>query len=217
MDGVVQELAQEGQGPLAPHNAKADAPKSKSEGAARDIQRASSELWALYEVAQTLSSSLGLQETLEILARKLEAILPGTACLFLLKENAKDQNEDALTVRVAVGLNREFFEGGRTASQRGGSFCVTSSRQTYLGAFDADDLIVQSSPISEWMPLQTALIVPIVHQGEVLGTINLYHPEEDAFGPHDQHLLETIAERAAMALFNACCTTGRAVTPSPTR
>ena len=56
----------------------------KSEQAVRDIQRASSELWTLYEVAQTLSSSLGLQETLDILARKLEAILPGTACLFLI-------------------------------------------------------------------------------------------------------------------------------------
>ena len=44
--------------------------------------------------------------------------------------------------------------------------------------------------------------MPIVHQGEVLGTINLYHPEPNAFGPHDQQLLETIAERAAMALYN---------------
>src|SRR5258708_37906868 len=28
------------------------------------------------------------------------------------------------------------------------------------------------------------------------------HPERDAFGPHDRQLLETIAERAAMALYN---------------
>jgi len=55
----------------------------RSQDAVRQIQRASSELWALYEVAQTLSSSLGLQETLETLGRKLGAILPGTACLFL--------------------------------------------------------------------------------------------------------------------------------------
>lgn len=44
--------------------------------------------------------------------------------------------------------------------------------------------------------------MPIVHQGEMLGTINLYHPQTDAFGPHDRQLLETIAERAAMALYN---------------
>ena len=81
----------------------------RADDAARQIQRASSELWALYEVAQTLSSSLGLQETLEILGRKLGAILPGTACLFLLRNGA----EETLTARVSVGLNQEFFQGRR--------------------------------------------------------------------------------------------------------
>ena len=55
---------------------------------------------------------------------------------------------------------------------------------------------------AQWQPLLSALIVPIVHQGEVLGTINLYHPHENAFGAHDRQLLETISERAAMALYN---------------
>ena len=50
--------------------------------------------------------------------------------------------------------------------------------------------------------MQSALIVPIVHQGDVLGTINLYHPQPDAFRLHDRQLLETIAERSAMALHN---------------
>ena len=36
----------------------------------------------------------------------------------------------------------------------------------------------------------------------MLGTINLYHPDADAFGAHDKQLLETIAERAATALYN---------------
>ena len=59
-----------------------------------------------------------------------------------------------------------------------------------------------ASPVAAWTPLQSALIVPIVHQGNVLGTINLYHPQPDAFRLHDRQLLETIAERSAMALHN---------------
>ena len=59
-----------------------------------------------------------------------------------------------------------------------------------------------NSPTAAWEPMQTCLIVPIVHQGEMLGTINLYHPQAGAFGPHDRQLLETIASRAAMALYN---------------
>jgi diguanylate cyclase (GGDEF)-like protein/putative nucleotidyltransferase with HDIG domain len=199
IDGIVQEMAEQGYGPLVQQqNSAKNGTGSKADQAARDIQRASSELWALYEVAQTLSSSLGLQETLDILARKLEAILPGTACLFLLKE----EGTEALVARAAVGVNREFFTGCKTLSDDSRSLQVARSCETFLGEFDSDDLLLTGSQSTEWIHLNSCLVVPIVHQGEVLGTINLYHPQADAFGPHDKQLLETISERAAMALYN---------------
>jgi diguanylate cyclase (GGDEF)-like protein/putative nucleotidyltransferase with HDIG domain len=219
IDGVVQEMAAQGEGPLVPPS-KIEQPKTKMEGAARDIQRASSELWAMYEVAQTLSSSLGLQETIDILARKLEAIFPGGACVFLLKENAKNENakkedkreggqeegaetgQETLVARAAVGLNYEFLQEARTLGAHCKSLQVANTRQTYVGEYDADDLLLTSSQSAQWVTFQTALIVSIVHQGEVLGTINLYSPHPDAFSVHDKQLLETIAERAAMALYN---------------
>ena len=174
----------------------------RSGDAVRQIQRASSELWALYEVAQTLSSSLGLQETLESLGRKLEAILPGAACLFLLREGA----EDALAARVAVGPNAARLRGARVGGLASRSLQCATRRETHRGPYDPDDLrlpdILPDAPGCEWEPLRAALIVPIVHAGETLGTVNLYHPDEAAFGPHDQQLLETIAERAALALYN---------------
>ncbi len=196
--GVVEQMAIEGEGPLFDALTTAKAPASKSELAARDIHRASSELWALYEVVQTLSSSLGLEETLAILGRKLEAILPGTACLFLLKAAESDN----LQVRCAVGLNREFFTGASTLGQSSATLSVVRSGSTRLGEYQSDDLLLTASPSAQWVALSAALIVPITHQGEVLGTINLYHPELNAFGTHDQQLLETIAERAATALYN---------------
>ena len=189
----------------APESASADSVMGseghriiKSGDAVRQIQRASSELWALYEVAQTLASSLGLQETLEILGRKLEAILPGTACLFLLREGA----EDVLMARVSVGLNAEKLRGARAGGPTSLSLQVATRRQTYRGPYDPDDLRLSDTRAGDWELLRAALIVPILHLGEVLGTINLYHPDDGAFGPHEQQLLETIAERAALALYN---------------
>ncbi len=197
IEGVIQEMAQQGEGPLAAKGPEREV-ASKSEQAARDIHRASSDLWALYEVAQTLSSSLGLEETLDILARKLEAIFPGGACLFLLK----DEDSAVLKVRTAVGVNREFFVQAHSLNERCKSIQVLNGRESYYGEYDNEDLMLQSSPYAQWQPLKTALIVPIVHQGQPLGTINLYHTSESAFNGHDQHLLEMIAERAAMALYN---------------
>ncbi len=216
IQGVVEEMALQGEGPLVPHKAKSDGPKTKMEGAARDIQRASSELWALYEVAQTLSSSLGLQETIDILARKLEAIFPGGACVFLLKElkeetqktegqkgePPKSEGHDVLSARAAVGLNQEFLAGSRTLGAFSRSLQIAQTRGTYMGEYDQDDLLLTGSQSAQWVNFHTALIVSIVHQGEVLGTINLYSPHDDAFSAHDRQLLETIAERAAMALYN---------------
>jgi diguanylate cyclase (GGDEF)-like protein/putative nucleotidyltransferase with HDIG domain len=198
IEDIVQDMAKEGRGPLAVRHAAPKPGSSKADQAVRDIQRASSELWALYEVAQTLSSSLGMQETLDILARKVAAILPGTACVFLLK----DDSTDMLVARASVGLNTEFLNGGRTMNSRSRSLEVARSRVSYIGEYDPDDLIVNNSDRAQWTPLRTAMIVPIVHQGEVMGTLNLYHPQEKAFGLHDQQLLEAIAERAAMALYN---------------
>ncbi len=201
---VVEEMARAGDGPLVVADASAKASASPADQAARAIHRASSELWALYEVVQTLSSSLGLQETLDILSRKIEAILPGTAALFLLRDDAAEsvKSGEQMSVRAAVGINREYFTGARTLGPAGTSLQVTASRTTYLGEYDSDDLLLTSSQCAQWIALQTALIVPIVHQGEVLGTINLYHPHREAFSAHDKQLLETIAERAALALYN---------------
>ena len=199
--GVVEEMAREGDGPLLAAEPAAAAVSSPSDQAARAIHQASSELWALYEVVQTLSSSVGLEETLEILGRKLEALLPGTTALFLLRSTDADEpKSEEMTVRSVVGINREFFAGAKTLGRT--SVSVARTRTTFLGAYDADDLLLISSQMTQWTPLQTALIVPISHQGEVLGTINLYHPNAGAFSAHDKQLLETIADRAATALYN---------------
>ena len=199
---VVEEMAREGDGPLVVVETHAKGPGSPTASAARAIHRASSELWALYEVVQTLSSSLGLEETLEILSHKLEAILPGTAALFLMRDPDGLGLAGGMSARAAVGVNRDYFTGAHTLGPASTSLQVASGRATYLGAYDADDLLLTASQSAPWTALQTALIVPIVHQGEVLGTINLYHPDLDAFSAHDKQLLETIAERAATALYN---------------
>jgi len=176
----------------------------KAHKAARDIQRASSELWALYEVSQTLSSSLGLQETIDILSRKLAAIHPGTACVFLLRDDNGQEGDlvTRLRVRAAMGVNHEFFEDSQTNNVDSQSVQVARKRITYRGVFDPEDIMPRSVQSAPFESLRSAVMAPIVHQDEVLGTINLYHPDADAFGPHDQQLLEMIAERAAMALYN---------------
>ncbi len=180
-----------------------NADKSGSDGSlaptvVRELQQSSSELWALYEVAQSLSANLGLDDTLNILARKLEAAAPaGSACVFLLLE------DDALRSHCAVGINASFFRESRSLNSTSLSLRVAQEGQSFRGAYDMDDLLIVSSHSSQWEQILSALIVPIVYEGEVLGTINMYHPQADAFTDDDRRLLEVISRRGAMAIYNA--------------
>lgn len=193
---LVEEMALNGEGPFA---VGGDEEPTNISHAAHRIHRAAYELWTLYEVAQTLSSSLGMQDTLQILARKLEQVFPDTACLFLVKE----KEADGLMVRSAVGVDHEFFEGCGTLNAESRSLRVAQSQTGWLGNYDQDDLLINSSQTACWVDLHAAMIVPIVHEKSVLGTINVYHKQYDAFSTEDLHLLETIASRVGLALYNA--------------
>lgn len=112
------------------------------------------------------------------------------------------EEDQLLRVGSVTGVNRDFFMNSYTINSSSRSWQVAHTGETYLGGYDPDDLMLNPSQGSLWLPLQTALIVPIIHQGEVLGTINIYHQEAAAFGDYDKQLLEIIAERAALAFYN---------------
>ncbi len=199
IDGVVAEMASEGEGPLAkPSDAQAKRANDPSTEVARQISRASSDLWALYEVAQSLSTGLGMRESLEILGRKLQAAFPGSTCCFL----TRDREEEQLTVNVSLGANLAFLQQSKTLNSASQSWQVLTSRASYRGEYQHDDLLLNTVSDEPWQLFQSSMIVPVVYDGLELGTVNLYHPDLDQFDDQDQQLLETIAESLGMALFN---------------
>ena len=52
-----------------------------------DIAHAHREIYALYEIAQTMGTSLGVSDTMALIASKLSSLVPFTSCaLFLFDE-----------------------------------------------------------------------------------------------------------------------------------
>jgi diguanylate cyclase (GGDEF)-like protein/putative nucleotidyltransferase with HDIG domain len=189
IDDLVKEMADEGQGPLAIEPPVERESQTKAKQAAEHISRASTELLALYEVAQSLSSSLGTQDTVEFLCRKMENIFPGSLCLFMIA----DPSGTGLVSGAAMGLNSDYFQQCRTIGPETTSCLALREGQTYVGEYDGDDLMLANPESAIWIPLLSCMIVPIVFEGQGLGTINCYHPD----------LLEMIAERAAPSLYNS--------------
>ena len=187
--GVIEEMAREGQGPLA---IACDLPSSenKADVAARDIKRASSELWALYEVLDTLSQRRELRESLQLFAEKLASFRPGSTCVLTHLDAPGNP-----IVETAYGPEAERFLGATVAVGELPTRLALERSAVYRGAFVPGDL---TGAVSE---LQSALIVPIVYENATLGTIHLYHPLAEAFSAQDAQFLERIAERAAQAIF----------------
>ena len=199
IDGVVQQMAEEGEGPLVPRPLVPAEPEDKTAAAAKAISKTSAELWALYEVAQTMASSVGTREVVEYLTKKLEKTFPGALCVVF----THSADESKLRCAAASGPNRDYFVAATTIGPKSLSWKVLSDRTPYVGEYDVDDLMLGAAEGVAWDPLQSSVIVPIVCGGEPLGTLNLYHKDQNAFSDHDRDLLGFVAERCGPALHDS--------------
>lgn len=198
IDPLVDELAKEGLGPFADRGTAPELMSSRSAGESKDLSTACSELWALYEFSQSISSVVGLKETAELVVNKIAGIYSDATCAFLLW----NPNSESLTVDSVSGLNWEYFLGTGTRSSTSVSVQALKSKTSYFGPFQSEDLFFPVDCWARWTPLLNAVIVPVVHEGTLLGTINVYHASENALGEYDRQLLEMVGERSALAIYN---------------
>ncbi len=198
IEPTIDEMATQGHGPRANQIERRKRSRAPGSRVASVIGKTSAELWALYEIAQTLSTSMSLQDTLHILGRKICEAIPGSTCLFQFRTSVPDE----LGVRAAIGPNCEYFVGGKSLNSESLSLRVMMVNTSYSGEYDHDDLLLNAVTSDPWIPKNSALVVPVTYCGEPIGVINLYHPSSEAFGDEDTQLLESVAEKAAMAFYN---------------
>jgi GGDEF domain-containing protein len=177
-----------------------------------EINRASLEYMSLYEISQTASVTLGLNETLALLASKMRNIFNASACALMLSETNSGGTGDVLFLccRSASGvgettlLNAKAVEGVSTHTAR-----AVKSRQGLFDTYDPADLqFAPSQKISGTIHLpeyQSVMIAPLSTSAEepVIGTINLYHETADAFNVEDLRILQLVAAQVARAIQNA--------------
>jgi len=165
---------------------------------ASDISRASDEFLAMYEIAQTASTTLNLDEVLSLVAGKIRNMIPCSTCVIFLR----DEGSDVLRARIAVGVNDRCFEDATTTIGRGLTGLVAQTREGLVAAYDADDLKFKRLYM-QWIDLQSIMIAPICHGGEVIGTINLYDMRPDVFRDEDSRLLNAVTPQVGQAIRNA--------------
>jgi diguanylate cyclase (GGDEF)-like protein len=155
-------------------------------------------LGALQEVVESYNLTVN---TNELFARMLEIALGVTGAeggsLMLLDPEARE-----LRVRVAVGVEPELWPKIRVPLGEGiaGRVAADARPLRLRGKADAQAFRI----VRERLDVESALSVPLVHEGRVLGVLNLHHPTRpDAFTDADLEFAEQLATLDAQIIARA--------------
>ena len=81
----------------------------------RSITEAQREVFALHEIAQTIGSSLNMNDTVTLISNKLHAIVPFDTCIIYIVD---DRSGKAMAIHV-VGDHAAYSAGGASILEMG--------------------------------------------------------------------------------------------------
>ena len=162
-----------------------------------DIAMAHREIYALYEIAQAMGTSLDVADTMSLIASKLASLVPYSACaLFLAGEDA-----EVLRCRFSTGVDADEIQQLKVRSGQGLTGWVARNRRPLVNARPAADFEAGGS---SWQTvLQSALVCPLVFNDRFIGALNVYHLDPSFYLDDHRRLLERVCEQAAAVLHNA--------------
>jgi diguanylate cyclase (GGDEF)-like protein/putative nucleotidyltransferase with HDIG domain len=164
----------------------------------QDIALAHREIYALYEIAQAMGSSLGVSDTMALISSKLVNIVPFSCCaLFLYNE----ENE-TLRCRFATGVESEVIQQLTIRNGHGLTGWVARNRRPLVNARPSTDLEAAGQP-SDRTTLHSALVCPLLFNERFIGTISVYHSEPAIYTDDHRRLLDRISEQAAAVIYNS--------------
>ena len=162
-----------------------------------DIALAHREIYALYEIAQTMGTSLGVVDTMALISSKLTSLVPFSTCaLFLYSEET-----DTLYCRFATGSDSELIQQLALRNGLGLSGWVARNRRPLVNARPIADLEAAGSNLPT--SLQSALVCPLVFGAQFIGTLAVYHTVPGFYQDDHRRLLDRVCEQAAAVIHNA--------------
>lgn len=164
----------------------------------QDIALAHREIYALYEIAQAMGSSLGVSDTMALISSKLSNIVPFSCCALFLYS---DDNE-TLRCRFASGLESELIQQLTIRNGHGLTGWVARNRRPLVNARPSADFEAGGQPTHQ-TALQSALVCPLQFNERFIGTISVYHTEPSVYTDDHRRLLDRISEQAAAVIFNS--------------
>ena len=162
-----------------------------------NIALAHRELYALYEIAQTMGTSLGVADTMALISAKLTKLIPWSACTLFLQQ----PDGESLRCRFATGAEAPHLLDATLAVDQGLAGWVARNRRTLVNAnpratFDAVGFEGELS-------LRSAIVCPLYFGDAFIGSLALYHTAANHYTEDHRRLLERVAEQAGAVIHNS--------------
>jgi diguanylate cyclase (GGDEF)-like protein/putative nucleotidyltransferase with HDIG domain len=162
-----------------------------------EIASANRETFALYEIAQSMSQSMSLTETMTLLSAKLSPIVPFSTCALFVRRGDED-----LRCRFAVGLHANLLENAAIAEGNGLSGWVARHRRPLVNGLPSVEFNAAGAFAAD-LQLQSALVCPLTVANDVIGTIVVFHHERESYTEDHRRVLDQVAHQAASVVHNA--------------
>lgn len=162
-----------------------------------NIALAHQEIYALYEIAQTMGTSLSVSDTMGLISAKLAAIIPWSGCALFVKE----PGSDAMCCRFATGVDAPLLLGARIGVGEGLSGWVARHRRTLVNA--SPRIEFEAAGIDAALSIKSAIVCPLELGERFIGSLALFHNEVDRYTDDHRRLLVRVGEQAAAVVSNS--------------
>jgi diguanylate cyclase (GGDEF)-like protein/putative nucleotidyltransferase with HDIG domain len=160
------------------------------------IRNAHREVITLYNIAQTIGTSLDLRDTFAVFSSRLQDIVSYTTCVLYLKA----PEEALLNVAHVTGRNAERFKAGKMNVGAGISgWVVENAKAMYNTDPRLDFNALKLETLDNY---QTVMAVPLMKGKDIFGALTLYSQDKAAYESDHLRLVEAVAKLASDAIAN---------------
>jgi diguanylate cyclase (GGDEF)-like protein/putative nucleotidyltransferase with HDIG domain len=160
------------------------------------IAAARQEVQLLFELTRDLGSSLSIDETLSVVATRLQKMVPyDTIAVYISRDKV-------LIPRYVHGENFRLFSSLEIPVGEGLSGWVAANRKSILNGNPSVESRHVKDP-NQTSTLRSALAVPLEGLNGVIGVLTLYRSERDAFSRDHLRILLAISSKVSLSIENA--------------
>jgi diguanylate cyclase (GGDEF)-like protein len=163
-----------------------------------NIALAHREIYALYDLAQTMGTSLGMGDTMTLISSKLSTIVPWSGCALFLNQG----EPNTLKCRYSAGLTDRGSPALLNTQVKIHSNAFGWTAGNRHAAIDTTAFLGLGASTSH-VPFASVIVCPLHFNDEFLGCLALYHADTSYYTEDHRRLLERIADQAGAAIHNS--------------